>query len=157
MYIHKHINTHTYRTYVYLEILATFLIWRLAVRIKIAKFLSPIVRSWTCLIYSLLAVQLPKLISANILLQTDLTQIAKFNDDQYFQIYSTYVHAYEHMYGDKQGELHIHMYVCTCVRTLATQYISAYIHMHTHTYVRTYTRTYCMSVKLSTQLHQNCR
>ena len=33
--------------------------------------------------------QLPKIISANILLQVDLVQIAKFNDGQYFWIYSS--------------------------------------------------------------------
>ena len=51
-------------------------------RVKIAKFLST-----GQLLCSVLAVQPPSLISANIRLQPDLAQIIKSNDRQYFQMY----------------------------------------------------------------------
>ena len=80
------INRSTMRHPVYPEILATFLIWRFGSQdqnrqISITKFTQ------TYLLCFVLAVQLPNLIFANIKLQPDLAQIAKFNDRQYFQIY----------------------------------------------------------------------
>ena len=98
-------------TYVYLEILATFLIWRFGVQdqnrqISITKFTK------TYLLCFVLAVQLPNLIFANIKIQPDLAQIAKFNDRQYFRIYGMYVvHGHER-------------YVCMYIYTLTSEAFS---------------------------------
>ena len=77
------------RNSIYPEILATLLIWQFGGQdqnrqIYITKFTQ------AYLLCFVLAVQLPNSTFANILLQPDLAQIAKFNHCQYFRIDGVY-------------------------------------------------------------------
>ena len=107
---HMHI-LHT----IYPEILVTFLIWGLAVRIKIANFLSP--NSYKPTYYALsLLCSCQIFIFTSILLQSNVAQIAKFTDRQYFRISGT-------------------TYACMYVRIMCA-YVCTYVYMYVlYTYV----------------------
>ena len=104
--------------------------------------------------------QPPNITFANIKLQPDLAQIAKFNDRQYFRIYgmsapspmqTSYLLYFGPIHLKKQDICcdYMHTYIkhtqVTYIHTYMHIYIHTYVHnvhSHTHTYIHTYVHTY---------------